>query len=173
MRFRKFWMEPKTWHEGVNIEQNKLFLSTTKWSSKKLKMWGKKNFIHNWKWKLTHEECRPLGCYVMWLLLTDISEKCSAFIIRVTRISELGTMLAVTSNWCTLQRNTMREPRATQCNIPENGILHSHCHENLKSYKTYPLPIFFYEHSLVVLMTEFLLPQRKDHLKICLFISHE
>jgi hypothetical protein len=24
--------------------------------------------------------------------------------------------------------------RATQCNIPEDGILHSHCRENLKSY---------------------------------------
>jgi hypothetical protein len=24
--------------------------------------------------------------------------------------------------------------RATQCHIPEDGIFHSHCHENLKSY---------------------------------------
>jgi hypothetical protein len=24
--------------------------------------------------------------------------------------------------------------RVTWCNIPEDGILHSHCHENLKSY---------------------------------------
>jgi hypothetical protein len=24
--------------------------------------------------------------------------------------------------------------RATQCDIPEDGIPHSHCHENLKSY---------------------------------------
>jgi hypothetical protein len=24
--------------------------------------------------------------------------------------------------------------RATWCNIPEDGILHSHCHENLNSY---------------------------------------
>jgi hypothetical protein len=25
--------------------------------------------------------------------------------------------------------------RSTLCNIPEDGILHSHCRENLKSYK--------------------------------------
>jgi hypothetical protein len=25
--------------------------------------------------------------------------------------------------------------RATHCNISEDGILHSHCHENLKFYK--------------------------------------
>jgi hypothetical protein len=32
------------------------------------------------------------------LVTTDVSEELSAFFIRVTRISELGTMLAVTSN---------------------------------------------------------------------------
>jgi hypothetical protein len=30
---------------------------------------------------------------------TDVSEELSASIIRVTRIGELGTTLAVTSNW--------------------------------------------------------------------------
>jgi hypothetical protein len=33
---------------------------------------------------------------------TDVSEQCSATIIRVTRIYELGTTLAVTSNQLTL-----------------------------------------------------------------------
>jgi hypothetical protein len=56
---------------------------------------------------------------------TDISEECSGSIIRVTRISELGTVLAVTCYRFMLRRNTI---------IPEDGILHSHCHENLKSY---------------------------------------
>jgi hypothetical protein len=40
------------------------------------------------------------------LLRTDVSEELSASIIRVTRISELGTTLAVTSNPSTLRRNT-------------------------------------------------------------------
>jgi hypothetical protein len=38
------------------------------------------------------------------LVRTDISEELSASIIKVTRIGELGTTLAVTSNRCTLQR---------------------------------------------------------------------
>jgi hypothetical protein len=53
-------------------------------------------------------------CHVA-LVRTDVSEEYSASIISVTRIGELGTTLAVTSN-------------------PENAILHSHRLENLKSY---------------------------------------
>jgi hypothetical protein len=43
---------------------------------------------------------------------TDVSEELSASFIRVTRIGELGTMLAVTSNRRTLRRNTreIQEP---------------------------------------------------------------
>jgi hypothetical protein len=36
------------------------------------------------------------------LVKTDVSEELSASFIRVMRISELGTTLAVTSNRCTL-----------------------------------------------------------------------
>jgi hypothetical protein len=36
---------------------------------------------------------------------TDVSEEFSACFIRVTRIGELGTTLAVTNNRCTLRRN--------------------------------------------------------------------
>jgi hypothetical protein len=46
---------------------------------------------------------------------TDVSEELGASFIRVTRIGELGTTLAVTSNRRTLRRNT----RATRCNIPK------------------------------------------------------
>jgi hypothetical protein len=40
------------------------------------------------------------------LVRTDVLEEPSASFIRVTRIGELGTMLAVTSNRHMLQRNT-------------------------------------------------------------------
>jgi hypothetical protein len=40
------------------------------------------------------------------LVRTDVSEKLNASFIRVTRIGELGTTLAVTSNRRTLRRKT-------------------------------------------------------------------
>jgi hypothetical protein len=89
------------------------------------------------------------------LVRTDVSEELSTY-IRVARIGELGTTLAVTSNRHTLRRNTKllvtasvvpSTPilvtlssetsvltRATRRHIPEDTILHSHRREHLKSY---------------------------------------
>jgi hypothetical protein len=42
------------------------------------------------------------------LVRPEVLEELSAYFIRVTRIGELGTTLAVTSNRRTLRRNTKR-----------------------------------------------------------------
>jgi hypothetical protein len=65
------------------------------------------------------------------LVRAGVSEEPGTSFIRVTRIGELGTTLAVTSN-----RRTLRQllTRATWRHIPEDTILHRHRRENI-SYK--------------------------------------
>jgi hypothetical protein len=75
------------------------------------------------------------------VLVRTISEERIATNIRVKEISELGTTSAVTpadsfhpddgGRYFILK---CRFLQATQRHIPENGILHIHNRENLKSY---------------------------------------
>jgi hypothetical protein len=61
------------------------------------------------------------------LVRTDVSEERSTSFIRVTRIGELGTMLALTSNGCTLRGNT-------KCHPDEGGATFL---RNVGSYKSH------------------------------------
>jgi hypothetical protein len=103
----------------------------------------------------------------MWrrvaLVKTDVSGERSASIVRVTRIGEVRTTLAVNNNRSTLRRNVLRPliitnvvsslpilvtlmmetlrssersvlTRATLHNFPKDGMLHSHRRENHISY---------------------------------------
>jgi lambda repressor-like predicted transcriptional regulator len=49
------------------------------------------------------------------LVRIDISEECSTSIIRVARIGELGTTLALTSKQRKLQSNTLQRASVVSC----------------------------------------------------------
>jgi hypothetical protein len=66
---------------------------------------------------------------LMALVRTDISEELRASFIRVTRIGELGTTLAVTSNRRKLRRNT-----TDSCHPDEGGVKFR---PNVGSYKSH------------------------------------
>jgi hypothetical protein len=71
------------------------------------------------------------------LVRTDVSGELSAYIIRVTRIGELGTTLAVTSNRRTLRSNTWERQRA----FPDvcKMILHARSTHTCNSLHVLPL----------------------------------
>jgi hypothetical protein len=46
---------------------------------------------------------------------TEVSEELSASIIRITRLGEIGTTLALTSNRRTLRRNMQRASVVSYC----------------------------------------------------------
>jgi hypothetical protein len=58
----------------------------------------------------------------MGLVRSDVSEERIASIIRVTRIVELGTTLAITSNPSTLRRNTTLRFSVTANVVPNSSI---------------------------------------------------
>jgi hypothetical protein len=65
------------------------------------------------------------------LLITDVSEEPNVSFIRVTRIGELGTTLAVTSNGRTLRRLIV-----TASVVPSSSILVTLMREALSSSET-------------------------------------
>jgi hypothetical protein len=72
------------------------------------------------------------------LIRTDVLKELSSSIIRVTRIGELGTTPAVTSNRRTLRRNTqvVRQLLVTASVVPSSPILVTLMKEALSSSET-------------------------------------
>jgi hypothetical protein len=71
-------------------------------------------------------------CHVA-IARTDVSEQRSASIIRVTGFNEQGQHVPLVMEALCFSETSVLT-RDTRHNIQEDGIFHSHCHENIKSY---------------------------------------
>jgi hypothetical protein len=69
------------------------------------------------------------------LVRTDVSEELSASFIKMTRIGELGTTLALTSNRHTLRRS-LRQLLVAASVVPSSPILITLMKEALRSSET-------------------------------------
>jgi hypothetical protein len=80
------------------------------------------------------------GMLCLWTLVrADLSEERCASIIRVTRIGELRTTLAVTNNRMTLRRNTVVFPLLVAVNVPSSPISITLMMEVTPSFETWVL----------------------------------
>jgi hypothetical protein len=70
------------------------------------------------------------------LVRTDVSEELSASLIRVTRIGELGTTIAVTSNRRIVFLRSVRRLLVTASFVPSSRIVATLMKEALRSSET-------------------------------------